>query len=110
MNEPREYSPTMFELLGEPPAALSKVGLAKVLTAFLRRHQLEVFDTETHTRYIELYVPVMKQLTGLEEDRFYLTKNNVHQREWWEFVTCVYERWISRNHQSDSYYRRSPLP
>ena len=87
----------MFELLREPPAALSKAALSKVLTAFIRRNQLEVFDTETHTQYIELYAPVMKQLTGLEEDRFYLTKNNVQQREWWEFVTYVYERWISRN-------------
>ncbi len=87
----------MFALLQEQPAALSKAQLSKVLQAFLRRHKLEVFDTESHTRYIELYAPITKQLTGLREDRFYLFKNNVQQRDWWEFVTYVYERWVSQS-------------
>lgn len=85
------FRPRFYELLEFQPQQLSKAQLSRCLVEFLREKHFDICLPEE--RYIDMTGQTMKELTGLDNDKYILFENGNSIYGWWDLLEHIYLRW-----------------
>ena len=91
MNTVGVFKPRFYEILECQPCQLSIAQLSRCLLEFFREKQVDIRLPEEH--YISTTHNSIKELTGIDDEKYVLQLEGNSINDWWDLVMKVYKRW-----------------